>query len=55
VIFPVPSTLRSQTPAKDSSNREEMGMDAFQGHVPLPMSVPGREYGPRRPWFFLEE
>lgn len=31
------------------------GLEVFEGRVPVPMSWPGREYGERKPWFFMEE
>lgn len=54
ILFPVPPTLRSYTPTQGSSNHRKMGMDVFEGHVPVPM-LAGQEYGGRRPWFYLEE
>jgi hypothetical protein len=30
------------------------GMQIFNGIVPVPMVVPGEEYGKRRPWFYGE-
>lgn len=30
------------------------GMGVFEGHVPVPMAVPGEPYGTRRPWFYNE-
>lgn len=30
------------------------GMEVFEGHVPVPMVVPGAEYAGRKPWFFEE-
>lgn len=31
---------------------ETEGMEVFQGYVPVPLVVPGQEYGERRPWFY---
>lgn len=33
---------------------EGMGLGVFEGRVPVPMVVPGREYDGRRPWFCYE-
>lgn len=30
------------------------GTGVFGGHVPVPMVVPGDEYGTQRPWFYNE-
>jgi hypothetical protein len=29
-------------------------MKVFEGRVPVPMVVPGEEYGTERPWFYTE-
>lgn len=29
-------------------------MEVFDGLVPVPMVVPGEEYGTKRPWFYTE-
>ena len=31
------------------------GMDIFDGVIPVPMVVPGEEYGRKRPWFYSEQ
>jgi hypothetical protein len=33
---------------------EGPGIEVFKGGVPVPMVVPGKEYGGRKPWFFKE-
>jgi len=33
---------------------EREGMGVFEPRVPVPMRVPGEEYGGRRPWFCYE-
>jgi hypothetical protein len=35
--------------------RAKKSMEIFLGHIPVPMVVPGEEYGKRRPWFFSPE
>ncbi|CZT50198.1 uncharacterized protein RSE6_11139 [Rhynchosporium secalis] len=44
---------------KMSTDRKEaekgsLGMDVFSGYIPIPMQVPGDQYGHRRPWFFMD-
>lgn len=46
-------------PAKEHSHDGEAGgpkslNEVFDGVVPVPMVVPGEEYGKREPWFFME-
>ena len=31
------------------------GMDVFRGTVPVPMQWPGKRYGERKPWYFMEQ
>jgi hypothetical protein len=38
-----------------SEGKKVTGMEIFLGHIPVPMVVPGEEYGKRRPWFFSPE
>ncbi|KAF4628738.1 hypothetical protein G7Y89_g9417 [Cudoniella acicularis] len=42
--------------ANESSGNQESpaSMDVFGSRVPVPMTVPGKEYEGRRPWFFNE-
>jgi hypothetical protein len=35
--------------------RRVSGMDIFQGVIPVPMIVPGAEYGKNKPWFKDEQ
>lgn len=44
-------TSADQTLAHDGL----VGMEIFTGAVPVPMIVPGEEYGHRRPWFVNEQ
>jgi hypothetical protein len=39
----------------DGSEAGPPGMDIFDGVIPVPMVVPGDEYGRKRPWFFSEQ
>jgi hypothetical protein len=38
----------------DKTEARPPGMDVFDGVIPVPMVVPGEEYGRRRPWFYSE-
>jgi len=56
VILPVVE-LTIKAGSEQHSTREDnyeasLGMDIFVGQVPVPMQVPGSQYGLRRPWFF---
>jgi hypothetical protein len=31
-----------------------VGMEVFEGRIPVPMQVPGADYAGRRPWFSSE-
>ena len=58
VILPVVE-LTIKAGSEQHSTREDnyeasLGMDIFVGQVPVPMQVPGSQYGPRRPWFFMD-
>ena len=57
MIVPVPTASRPGAPdggVVDGSAHglNAPGMDVFQGYIPVPMIVPGREYGELRPWYF---
>jgi hypothetical protein len=52
VVIPIP---RSMPPAEEAGVSDQLGMSVFKGHVPVPMIVPGEEYGARRPWFYNEQ
>ncbi|KAH7393195.1 tyrosyl-DNA phosphodiesterase-domain-containing protein [Cadophora sp. MPI-SDFR-AT-0126] len=57
VVVPVPVTIKvgSEQPSDREDNRNEpLGMDAFAGHIPVPMQVPCSQYGPRRPWLYRD-
>lgn len=43
-----------QHSTREAKYKASLGMDVFVGHVPVPMQVPGSQYGPRRPWFFMD-
>ena len=30
------------------------GMEVFKDKIPVPMIVPGEDYGGRKPWFYME-
>lgn len=45
VMVPVPA---------EHGGRGPLGMDVFQGHVPVPMETPGDKYGDKRPWFYSD-
>jgi hypothetical protein len=38
----------------NGSAARPLGMNIFEGHVSVPMVVPGDEYGIQRPWFYME-
>jgi hypothetical protein len=59
VIIPIPTEVTSESweGGLESANQDlaeaSVGMDVFNnGHIPVPMVVPGDVYGARRPWFF---
>lgn len=39
----------------DEAEAGPPGMDVFGGVIPVPMVVPGEEYGRKRPWFYSEQ
>lgn len=46
--------------SKTSANKllahdDPAGLEIFRGAVPVPMIVPGEEYGERKPWFMNEQ
>jgi hypothetical protein len=54
VLVPI---SRSMAPAEEAAGRgagacDPPDMSVFDGHIPIPMVVPGEEYGARRPWFY---
>ena len=49
VVMPLP-----KTESVKSNGTQAPDMSIFDGVVPVPMEVPGREYGPKEePWFYL--
>jgi len=38
----------------DETRASPPGMNVFDGVIPVPMVVPGEEYGRKRPWFYSE-
>jgi len=64
VVVPVPiqsaPSTTSTTPANENgkgkeTGRTEVSLDVFRNIVPVPMLVPGEEYGSKRPWFYTEQ
>lgn len=53
VIIPVPAG--DGILGSNDKDQDPPGMDIFQGTVPVPMIVPGEEYGGRKPWFYSEQ
>ena len=59
MVLPIPADL--STEARQSRNEgfgglAPRGMEVFRDHIPVPMVVPGEEYGhDRRPWFYSEQ
>jgi uncharacterized protein (DUF1684 family) len=51
VVLPVPQEAADL----GAGVSERLGMSVFKGHLPVPMIVPGEEYGARRPWFYNEQ
>ncbi len=55
------SDLETEGKGKDVDKRSSgckagpPGMDVFDGVIPVPMVVPGEEYGRKRPWFYSEQ
>lgn len=50
VVIPV-----AKSAGVDKENQKSGGMSMFRHTVPVPMEVPGREYGSKEePWFYLE-
>jgi hypothetical protein len=49
VIFSVPKPAGKGLVNDRAEGHASIGMDVFHGYVPVPMVVPGREYGARRP------
>ncbi|KAH9221079.1 tyrosyl-DNA phosphodiesterase-domain-containing protein [Leptodontidium sp. 2 PMI_412] len=57
VVVRVPATIPSAheaIPGREDGEEETLGMDVFAGHVPVPMQMPGDQYGLHRPWFFKD-
>ncbi|EPE29923.1 Phospholipase D/nuclease [Glarea lozoyensis ATCC 20868] len=50
VVFPV----RGSEIGTKLEHKGPPGIEVFKGHIPVPMIVPGAEYGDKRPWFFKE-
>jgi hypothetical protein len=49
VIFSVPQSIGKDLVSGEAEGHTPIGMDVFHGYVPVPMVVPGAEYGARRP------
>jgi hypothetical protein len=56
VVLPVPARSAGQTLSGIPPLEEQVGMDVFEGTVPVPMKVPGNNLieSAREPWFFME-
>ncbi len=57
VLIPVPRTM---APAREAADRgagvwDRLDMSVFDGHIPIPMVLPGEEYRGTRPWFYSEQ
>ncbi|PVH85494.1 hypothetical protein DL98DRAFT_409345, partial [Cadophora sp. DSE1049] len=39
---------------REDKHKASLGMDVFVGHIPVPMQVPGSQYGLRRPWLYRD-
>ena len=42
-------------PARRSLPAVVRDLKEFENVVPVPMQVPGEEYGDRKPWYFTEQ
>ncbi|KAI9677600.1 MAG: hypothetical protein M1817_006554 [Caeruleum heppii] len=51
VLIPIRGAAPDRLPG-ESGGTSVAKMDCFEGKVPVPMRVPGAEYGARRPWFY---
>ncbi|KAL2067954.1 hypothetical protein VTL71DRAFT_16052 [Oculimacula yallundae] len=57
VVIQVPVTIKAnleQQLGRGTGLKGSLDIDVFAGHIPVPMQVPGGEYGSRRPWFNLD-
>ena len=67
IVVPVVRTLLASMSGKEADGNDKdtyngsrghgagpPSMEVFEGHVPVPMIVPGEEYGVKRPWFYTE-
>lgn len=55
VVVPTSHRLEDSPSANGVDGKAIKGLaEEFAGVVPVPMQVPGAEYGKRRPWFYAE-
>lgn len=57
-MLPVPAPSDhgiSNTSPSAAKGAGPVGMDVFESTVPIPMVVPGVQYGVNRPWFYMED
>jgi len=55
VVVSVPMPKASSMHGANGKQKQgPFGMEVFKGFVPVPMKVPGEEYGDRKPWFYSE-
>ncbi|CZR59989.1 uncharacterized protein PAC_09884 [Phialocephala subalpina] len=47
------STL-TRKPSEGEEGGQSLGMEVFDGVVPVPMLTPGEPYGARKPWYFAQ-
>ncbi|MDI1492540.1 MAG: hypothetical protein OHK93_003754 [Ramalina farinacea] len=55
VVVPVVLERQEEEGDGEETVKRGNGLEVFEGRVPVPMVWPGREYGERMPWFFMEE
>lgn len=57
VLIPIPPSVAptGEAPDRGAAVWDRLDMSVFDGHIPVPMIVPGEKYGARRPWFYNEQ
>ncbi|KUJ11780.1 phospholipase D/nuclease [Mollisia scopiformis] len=54
VLLPVRGSTSARNPSDHENTRIPLGMEVFDGVVPVPMKTPGDAYGERKPWYFAQ-
>ncbi|KAF8851122.1 phospholipase D/nuclease [Acephala macrosclerotiorum] len=54
VLLSASGSTMTRKPSESEAGGQSLGMEVFDGVVPVPMLTPGEPYGARKPWYFSQ-